>query len=195
MVRVVEKLSDSHEVAKLMAAERVATCMRVFARIKAGIITTPEQAKAALAERRHPDDGLPESWSGFDEAMRRYLAGPPGPREMEQRRRHNESMAARFEAYGEWVKSGEQPAARPAGETISQASEAWYAELTRDKSTAPRDTTLGGHRLRVRAFVEKSGDLPLTEVTRAVASDFLAGLKVKNRTRNAYATTLNTESH
>src|SRR5262249_54027364 len=99
-------------------------------------------------------------------------------------------MAARFEAYGEWVKSGEQPAARPAGETISQASEAWYAELTRDKSTAPRDTTLGGHRLRVRAFVEKSGDLPLTEVTRAVASDFLAGLKVKTRTRNAYATTL-----
>src|SRR5262249_30055607 len=28
------------------------------------------------------------------------------------------------------------------------------------------------------------------EVTRAMASDFLAGLKVKNRTRNAYATTL-----
>src|SRR5262249_39553581 len=77
-----------------------------------------------------------------------------------------------------------------AGETVNQAAEAWLAELTRDKTAAPRGTTLDGHRLRVRAFVEKTGDLPLTEVTRAVASDFLAGLEVSNRTRNAYATTL-----
>ena len=114
MVRVVEKLSDSHEVAKLMAAERVATCMRVFAQCKARIITTLEQAKAALAERRHPDDDLPESWPGFDEAMRRYLAEPPGPRELERRRRANEKIAAAFEAYGDRASAiaagTEQPA-------------------------------------------------------------------------------------
>jgi integrase len=62
--------------------------------------------------------------------------------------------------------------------------------LTRDKTTAPRDTTLQGHRLRVRAFVDEVGDVPLTEVTRVMASDFLDRLKVSNRTRNQYARTL-----
>src|SRR5262249_54758254 len=84
LVHIVEPLGDSYEIAKLKAAQRVAACTAIFARIKAGLITTPEQAKAALAERRHPDDDLPESWPGFDAAMRQYLAGPPGPREMEQ---------------------------------------------------------------------------------------------------------------
>jgi hypothetical protein len=77
-----------------------------------------------------------------------------------------------------------------AGETISQAAEAWFAEMTRDKTAAPRDTTMGGHRLRVRAFVDRCGDVPLADVTRAMASDFLASLNVSNRTRNNYATTL-----
>lgn len=61
--------------------------------------------------------------------------------------------------------------------------------MTRDK-TAVRATTVEGHKLRVQAFVKKCGDLPLTEVTRAVASDFLEGLDVKSRTRNNYAQTL-----
>jgi integrase len=38
--------------------------------------------------------------------------------------------------------------------------------------------------------VEKCGDMPLTEVTRAMASDFLSGLKVSTQTRNTYALTL-----
>jgi integrase len=49
---------------------------------------------------------------------------------------------------------------------------------------------LDGHRLRVRAFVDKCGDLPLAGVTRAIASDFLDGLDVSRRTRNNYAQTL-----
>jgi integrase len=187
MVRVVEKLSDGHETAKVMAAERVATCMRVFAQIKAGLLTTPQQVADAMRPGE-PDIALQP---GFDAVMRRWLASPERSRRIAERRL--EEQARHFERYADWAKrflAGEQPAVPSTGETISQAAEAWYAELTRDETAAPRDTTLGGHRLRVRAFVDAAGDVPLTEVTRAKASDFLAGLKVKNRTRNAYATTL-----
>src|SRR6266436_6754741 len=48
LVHIVEPLGDSYEVAKLKAAQRVAECTAIFARIKAGLITTPQQAKAAL---------------------------------------------------------------------------------------------------------------------------------------------------
>jgi integrase len=182
LVHIVEPLGDSHSVAKLKAAERVARCVAVFDQIRAGAITTPQQAKAAL--RRGPavdEEGNPVP----PEALAAEL------REAE-RRMAIERQVVWFEAYARAYGS---PDARvdqraPAGETINQASEAWLAELTRDKTAAPRDTTLDGHRLRVRAFVDAVGDVPLTEVTRAKASDFLAGLKVKNRTRNAYATTL-----
>jgi integrase len=185
MAHVVEPLGDSHELAKIKAAERTAVLMRVFAAVRAGQLTTPEQVKAAV--RDEIADEPPITSEQADELFRNY------------RERHRIlQMAAGFEA---WADAGkirtpstlpyEQPTPGPtSSETISQASEAWLAELTRDKAAAPRDATLDGHRLRVRAFVEKSGALPLTEVTRAKASDFLAGLKVSNRTRNAYATTL-----
>jgi integrase len=185
MVRVVERLSDSREVAKVMAAERVAVCMRVFARIKAGLLTTPEQ----VADAMHPGEPDIALEPGFDEAMRRYLASPELRKaEFERYRRTELERRVRvFEEYAASTRDGERPASTT-GETITQAAEAWFKELKRDKS--PRDTTLGGHRLRVRAFVEKSGDLPLTEVTRAMARDFLDGLNVKARTRNNYADTL-----
>src|SRR5262245_22226829 len=49
-----------------------------------------------------------------------------------------------------------------------------------------------GHRLRVRAFVEHCGDIPLASVTRAMASDFLTKVAsgTSNRTANNYCTTL-----
>jgi integrase len=185
MAHVVEPLGDSHELAKIKAAERTAVLMRVFAAVRAGQLTTPEQVKAAV--RDEIADEPPITSEQADELIRNY------------RERHRIlQMAARFEAWGDAGKiltpstlPYEQPTPGPTiGETISQASEAWLAEMTRDQTAAPRDTTLDGHRLRVRAFVDAAGDVPLTEVTRAKASDFLAGLKVKNRTRNAYATTL-----
>jgi integrase len=186
MVRVVERLSDSREVAKVMAAERVATCMRVFAQIKAGLLTTPEQVKEALRPGEYDVALQP----GFDEALRRYLASPETRQKEFQRR--IERQARWFEEYGDGTLGAEQPASqaavRPAGETVTRAAEAWLKELARDKSL--RGTTLDGHRLRVRAFVSKVGDVPLTEVTRAVASDFLDGLDVSVRTRNIYAHTL-----
>jgi integrase len=181
------KLSLAHAAPKVMAAERVAKCMRVFAQVKAGLLTTPEQVADAMRPGE-PDIALEP---GFDAAMRRWLASPERSRRIAERRL--EEQAKRFERYPDWAKrflAGEQPAVPPTGETVSQAAEAWYAELTRDKSTAPRGTTLDGHRLRVRAFTDKCGDVPLADVTRAMASDFLTALKVSNRTRNAYATTL-----
>jgi integrase len=182
MVRIVEPLSDSPSVAKVMAAERTAMCLRIFAQIKAGLLTTPQQVKDAL-EPSEPDVA---NKPGFDEAMRRFLAAGPT-------RGMIERQAARFEAYGrsgEHYRGGpfEQPAPQPTGETVSQAADAWLKELVR--AAASRQGTVDGHRQRVRAFVTKCGDKQLTEVTRAMASDFLRGLDVANGTRKAYATSL-----
>jgi integrase len=188
MAHIVEPLGDSYEVAKILAAERVAVCMNIFGRVKAGIITTPEQVKAAL-EPREPDEPDVKLHPKHELALRRWYderPAAPGDRG---------PWLERYAELLDRVLSGEQAApAAPAvghGETVSQAAEAWYAELMRDKSTAPRETTLDGHKRRVQAFINAVGDVPLTAVTRAAASGFLAGLDVgSNRTRNAYATTL-----
>src|SRR5262249_11161628 len=193
-VKIVEPLGDSPSAAKDEARFRVVRYRDVFKQVEAGLLTTPQQVADAMRPGE-PDIALEP---GFDAAMRRYLADPAARRaEFERRRRERfEQITARFEAYGSGTGEcahlfGDAPAATArAGETITQAAEAWYDELTRDETAAPRGTTLDGHRLRVRAFVDTAGDVALTEVTRAMASDFLAGLKVKNRTRNAYATTL-----
>jgi integrase len=77
------------------------------------------------------------------------------------------------------------------GETINQAAEAWFAEMQRPDAGVRADT-LEGHRRRVRAFVERCGDVPLASVTRAMASDWLASVANTraNRTTNAYAMTM-----
>jgi integrase len=207
--KIVEPLGDSPSAAKDEARYRVATYTDVFKQIKAGLLTTPEQVKAAMRGPSEPDLALEPEFEAMHrrdaEQTRerdRFLAKLGVPRELRAKvdrallralqpetPRMIEQQARSFEQYGN-SGTGEQPAARPAGETVSQAAEAWFAELTRDKTAAPRDATLGGHRLRVKAFVDRCGDVPLTDVTRAKASDFLAGLDISNRTRNAYATTL-----
>ncbi len=180
MGQIVEPLGDSLSLAKLMASQRVAACNAVFARLRAGEEMTPEQVKAALHEPYDPD---PER---FDVgAYLRWRASPEAAKaDIERRARWYENYAASQP----WRH--EQARAPAAGETVSQAADAWFADMTRDKSAAPREQTLGGHRLRVRAFVAKVGDVPLADVTRAAASDFLASLNVSNRTRNNYAATL-----
>jgi integrase len=187
MSHVVEPLASDYDVAKLKAKQRVAELAAVFDAIKAGAITTPQQAKDAIRARSEYEVALRDR----NEAVGRWSEAW---REAE-RRLALERQAVWFETYGRfgWGEPHdrtEQPAPTASGETINQAAEAWFKELTRDKTAAPRDTTLGGHRLRVRAFVDAAGDLPLTDVTRAIASDFLGGLKVSNRTRNGYSTTL-----
>src|SRR5262245_32063987 len=75
------------------------------------------------------------------------------------------------------------------GEIITQAAEAWFAEMQR---TDVRPQTLEGHRLRVRTFVDGMGDLALASVTRAMAADWLAKVAQgrSNRTVNNYAMTM-----
>jgi integrase len=75
------------------------------------------------------------------------------------------------------------------GETITQASEAWLGEL---KRTGVRPMTLDGHRLRVRAFVEHCGDIPLGSINRKMAADFLSAIAAgrSNRTVNNYCQTM-----
>jgi hypothetical protein len=197
--KIVEPLGDSPSVARDEARWRVARYTEIFSQIKLGILTTPQDVAKAMRDGVEPDRAL---WPGFDEAMRHMRLSP---RQIELLRRRNEQIARRFELFGEHGIEGlrlpldaDAPtAAAPAatvtaptatGETVNQAAEAWFAELARDKSL--RGTTLDGHKLRVRAFVDKVGDLPLTNVTRAVASDFLDALDVSVRTRNAYAHTL-----
>jgi integrase len=186
LVHIVEPLGDSHSEAKLKAAQRVAACTAIFARIEAGLVTTPEQAKAALLRGPTLDDeGNPIiSDPGFADRLRQA-----------QQRWDEERRTAMFQGYADMMRAalGPRPG-RPAptsGETISQAAAAWYAELTRDKSTAPRETTIDGHKRRVQAFIDAVGDVPLTDVTGEMASDFLTALKVSKRTRNNYCDTLN----
>jgi hypothetical protein len=80
----------------------------------------------------------------------------------------------------------------PNTETITQAAEAWFAEMQRDPAEAPKQATLDGHRNHVRAFIEACGDMPLSSVTRAMASGFLAKISAGRSTRtvNTYAITL-----
>jgi integrase len=175
----------SYEEARVVLPRRVAQVRELFERLRREPTTTPEQVRAAL---RGPEDMDQDE---LDRAINESLGGSQATDEYIQKR-NAAIRAAIFEAMGSVRPPGlEQPAPMPArGETISQAAEAWFQEITRDKATAPRPLTIEGHRKRVQAFVDKVGDKPLTDVTRAMASDFLATLNVRTGTRNAYATTL-----
>jgi integrase len=179
MVRIVEPLGDSREVAKIKAAQRLAVCTNVFGRIKAGLITTPAQAKAAL-HGPDEDDIARCDQPEVQAAVQRWA--------MAERQRPNW-----WERYGA-LATGEQPAATATGETITQALESWLAERARDDNP-PRAATVMGHRARVKAFTDKFGDLPLTAITRAMASEFMTGLDAANRTRNNYVATLSYAFH
>jgi integrase len=159
---IVEPLGDSHEFAKIRAAQHLAVTLDVFAQIRAGVIKTPEQAMAAL---RGPDEA-----QQVDERLKRF--------QLLQR-------ASWFEHYGAAFGSEQnQVAAAPIGETVSEAAEAWLASME------SQPLTIDGHRKRVQAFVKHSGDMLLTDVDRAKAWDFLSSLNVSQGTRNAYQTTL-----
>jgi integrase len=171
-VRVHEPLgTDSESFAEVQGAKRRAVCLDVFAQIRAGVLTTPEAVKAALAGPGPSFANFLEHVSGSAAAQKALAAFG--------------AFQARSLIHGRFNAGGQPQAA----ETVSQALDAWIAELMR-QDEPPRPQTVNGHRVRVRAFVTKHGDVPLTEVTRAMASDFLSGLDVSTGTRNAYATTL-----
>jgi integrase len=185
LVHIVQPLGDAYEQARTEGARRVARCRELFARLDAGEQLTPEEIKQELSVTAAEFDRVRRETAA---AVRQFMRGPP---EMPRGLLVQTPLFPR-DAYVGARKLGFSDAVAPAsgGETISQAAEAWIRELTRDKSAARRDATLAGHRLRVRAFVDKCRDLPLAGVTRAIASDFLDGLDVSRRTRNNYAQTL-----
>jgi integrase len=141
---------------------------RVFDKLLSDQELTGEQIEAEIAEALNPPTLIINA-----------LVNPTYQQWLEESRRQDAWLRAHPNAYR-----------RPEGETINQALEAWLAEGQGDEATERRTDTIKGHRGRVRAFTEKYGDLPLTSITRIMASDFLAGLKCKNQTKNQYAMTL-----
>jgi integrase len=195
MATIEQPLGDAYEQARIECARRVANYRELFSRLRAGESVTPEEIRQVLSFSAAEFDRVRRETAL---ALRKWRLDPELLARGDPFRhlRRDPYAEARNLGFGDYAQSLEtsaaaEPTAPTVGsETINQAAEAWFAELTRDPSAAPRAETLKGHRLRVQAFVDKYRDVPLTSVTRAMASDFLSGLDVSNRTRNAYATTL-----
>jgi integrase len=181
MAIIEQPLGDSYQQAEIEAARRVAHYKELFARLKAGERMTPEQIKAAL---RGPDEA-----SLINQALRRWHAERPNP--WEDYGRLGPLLAQAFGDAGQpapMLTAPVAPVAPAGGETVSEALEAWIRHREQTKPSKP--DTYKGHRTRLRVFVDKHGDLPLTDVTRAMAYDFLSGLGKANRTRNNYTATM-----
>jgi integrase len=181
-----EALGPDRTPATTRCAERVAYWTRVFARLQAGeTLEDIKRSDAALEQAR--------------QAMARFVS--------EQREQGRSDVATHhvlslFDSdyasiLGEGLgaksvtapRGATAPVESPASETVSQAAAAMYEAMKRDEN---RQTTIDGHKLRVRAFVESCGDVPLASITRASASDWLNQISEgrSNRTRNAYAMTM-----
>jgi integrase len=191
-----ETLGPDLTVAKPKCAARVAHWENVFARMRAGEslddIRAADERERVLAEavahqdwrkliHTVPPDELMATIGTYREAQESYI-----------RRIHEleEHLERRGMAPAPAIASAVPMPVEPStSETVSQAAEALYGALERD---GRRQTTVDGHRLRVRAFIEACGDIPLSTITRRIASDFLdkIGENLSNRTRNAYAMTM-----
>lgn len=169
-----EKAGSDYSAAKVECSQRGAWWDSAFARLEHGE-TLADIERDALELQRV------QEWM----QMRR--------REIEAGRFKPHPPTARLIGEQFLFEAGAPPAltalAPVASETVSQAASAMFAEMERD---GKRVATIDGHRLRVRAFSEANGDILLTAITRATASDWLdkIGAERSNRTRNAYAMTM-----
>jgi integrase len=215
-------LSESISEARRRRDELVVAYRRVFDRLEAGEAMTAEQIEAEvkldlLAETKRMYEGALTTLRGgisesdvdsifgahleseVAETAQRVGATDPASVKRIRVAALQAKLLAAMTHGGELLGLG-ATATRPTpviepttAETVNQAAEVWVTEMQRDPSAAVKATTLEGHRLRVRAFVEQCGDVPLATVTRAMASDFLAKIAaggLANRTVNNYATTL-----
>jgi integrase len=191
-----ESLGPDLTTAKPKCAERVAHWEGVFARLRAGEtlddIKAADERERVLAEavahqdwrkliHTVPPDELMATIGTYREAQESYM------RRIHELEEHLDRLGmAPAPAIASAVPMPVEPST---SETVSQAAEALYGALERDQR---RQTTVDGHRLRVRAFIEACGDIPLATITRQIASDFLdkIGENLSNRTRNAYAMTM-----
>jgi integrase len=171
---IVKALGDSLSQARRKRDRLIVICGELFDRATKGELVTPKQIQEML-QQELADGNLP-----LDFPPRSYLVSD---------RPVNVGVVAMLHRM---LNQGTAiPAAK--GETINQAAEAWFADMQRDPSAAVKQATLDGHRLRVKAFVDHCGDIPLTDITRAMAADFLTKVAAggrSNRTTNSYATTL-----
>jgi integrase len=181
-----ETLGKDYSTATIKCAERVSYWTKVFGRLQAGeSLDDIKRSEAALEQAR---DGLKQFLAeqraeGHSDLKSHYLLSLMDP---DYASVLGESLAPVPAS----APLASAPAPSPvASETVSQAAAAMYEGMKRDED---RPTTIDGHRLRVRAFVEACGDIPLASITRAVASDWLdkIGETRSNRTRNAYAMTM-----
>jgi integrase len=200
-IAIIESLDTGDlAVARRKRDELIVAYRRIFDRLAAGETLTPEQMRASI-DLSGQVFAVVNDPKWRDE-MRRALASLAPGETMTQLRHFLATfgvpagdvndIADRMVAATRVGSTADAAASPQQGETISQAAEAWFAEMQRDPSAAVRQATLDGHRLRVRAFVEHCGDIPLASVTRALASDFLTGMAAgrSNRTVNNYAMTM-----
>jgi integrase len=191
-----EAMGPDLTTAKPKCAERVAHWEGVFARLRAGetldgIKATDERERVLAEAVAHqdwrklidtvPPDELMATIGTYREAQESYM------RRIHELEEHLDRLGiAPAPAIASAVPMPVEPST---SETVSQAAAALYGALERD---GRRQTTVDGHRLRVRAFIEACGDIPLPAITRRVASDFLdrIGKSRSNRTRNAYSATM-----
>src|SRR5205085_3926149 len=130
--KIAEALGPNLDVARPIAATRLARCKTIFAEIDAKAITTREQLEQAL--RRNPMHAY------LERETYRQITAAFDMREI------NEHAAAIFQVIRRGnvpIKGGEQPGQR--GMTISAATEAWLKELQRRKSDL-REDTIDRHR-------------------------------------------------
>jgi integrase len=189
---VVVPLAESLTEAQRKRDELIPIYRRIFDRLLAGEVMTLEDIKGATVavdvtrQLLRRALGTDETARSLD--IRRILAEalePDVARSLAERLVQGVALAPALAQPGAPAPSA--PAV--ASETVSQAAAAMFAEMDRD---GKRVTTIDGHKLRVRAFVEACGDIPLASITRATASDWLdkIGAERSNRTRNAYAMTM-----
>jgi integrase len=177
---IAESLGSDYAAAKVKAVQRAGVYMDIFARLRKGEVMTTEQIAADLAvDMAAVEREMREMFRAADAQMNQLTAA--------------DDEWQKSNPYWRWMMQNAKARQTPKGETVAQAAEAWFADMMRDPSAAVKQATLDGHRLRVRAFVEHCGDIPLTDITRAMAADFLTKVAAggrSNRTTNSYATTL-----
>jgi integrase len=197
-----ETLGPDYTVAKPKCAARVAYWEGVFARLRAGetldAIKASDESERVMAEARAHQDrehrwildhNTPDDLRADIETLREELKRTQESY-LNSIRSMEESLERRGMAPAPTIAPAVLMPVEPStSETSSQAAEALYGALERD---GRRQATVDGHRLRVRAFIEACGDIPLSTITRRIASDFLdkIGENLSNRTRNAYAMTM-----
>jgi integrase len=171
---IIESLGDSLTQAQLQRNRRVMAYEAVFTRLRAGEEMTPDQIKTAVSL-----EGGVYGWESHF------------PKGVNYSELYKIITAAMIHGQATTPKLVTPPTIiEQSSETISQAAAAWLTETQQDTSTATKRTTMEGHRQRVGVFIKQCGDLPLSSINRAMASDFLASIGKTNRTINNYGTTL-----